>query len=321
MGKTTFLYLEDGTVYEGISFGHYGESFGEVVFTTGMTGYVESLTDPSFCGQILVFTYPIIGNYGVPRLTYQDKHLVENAESERIWTQGVIVADLSTRGSHYQLYREFSDWLASEKIPGIFGIDTRALTIHLREYGVMRGLISPSQNSPDWKNFSVPSIFSTTISEPVTYAPRQSCGKTVALLDCGVKHGILRSLLRHGYTVIRLPYNVNPFEYSQFDGVFCSNGPGDPKDWKETIHTVRRVIDADVPFIGVCLGNQILALAIGGNTYKLPYGHRGLNQPCQDVTTRRCYLTSQNHGYAVDVSTIPSDYQQWFVNLNDQTNE
>lgn len=321
MGKKTHIYLEDGTVFTGYSLGFYGESDGEVVFSTGMTGYVQSLTDPSFAGQILTFTYPLIGNYGVPSLTTQDTHLILNAESERIWVQGVIISHLSPIGSHYQSTSEFSDWLAVHKIPGIMGIDTRALTLRLREHGVMRGRISPSDTRPQWKSFSVPPVYEVSTKEPITYNPLHPNGKTIALLDCGVKHGILRVLLMQGYTVKRLPYTDNPLDYSSVAGVFCSNGPGDPKEWKETIKTIQKVLKAGLPFSGVCLGHQLLALAVGADTYKLPYGHRGINQPCQDVMSGRSYLTSQNHGYAVDTKTIPEDFSEWFINLNDKTNE
>jgi carbamoyl-phosphate synthase small subunit len=321
MRRETYLYLEDGTVFKGESFGYYGECFGEVVFSTAMTGYVQSLTDPSFCGQILTFTYPLIGNYGVPSLAHQDTNLMANAESERIQVQGVIVSQYARRGSHYELNLEFSDWLMSERIPGICGIDTRALTLRLREHGVIRGMISPSKTHPDWKSFFIPSIFTTSISEPVTYVPKNQNGKKIIVLDCGVKHGILRTLLLCGYTLIRIPYNANPLDYPLIDGVLCSNGPGDPKEWKESVEIIKNVLEEDIPFTGVCLGNQLLALAIGADTYKLLYGHRGLNQPCQDVQTKRCYLTSQNHGYAVDPTTIPNEYEEWFINLNDRTNE
>lgn len=321
MGKRTYLYLEDGTVISGESCGFYGESFGEVVFSTGMTGYVQSVTDPSFAGQMLTFTYPLLGNYGVPTLKIQDPHLMENAESERIWVQGVILSTQAHQGSHYARTSEFSDWLASQKVPGIMGIDTRSLTIKLREHGVLRGKLSPSETKPDWKRFTIPHIFETSISEPVTYTAPNPNGKKIALLDCGVKHGILRALLAHGYTIVRLPYNARIDDLKDIQGFFCSNGPGDPKDWKEPIETVKKVLAQDIPFTGVCLGNQLLALAIGGDTYKLSYGHRGLNQPCQEIQTKKCFLTSQNHGYAVNPKSLPKEYEEWFINLNDNTNE
>ncbi len=321
MAKQTHLYLEDGTVLSGESFGWYGEMDGEVVFSTGMTGYVQSLTDPSFAGQILTFTYPLIGNYGVPKLITQDAHLAANYESERIWVQGVVISTLSEAPSHHAMFSTFSEWLTSQKVPGIAGIDTRALTLKLREHGVMRGKISPSDTTPDWKTFSVPSVFQTSIAEPITYTPVHSNGKKIALLDCGVKHGILRALLHHGYTLIRLPYTANPLEYSDIDGIFCSNGPGDPKDWKAPVSAIRKSLQQNLPYTGVCLGHQLLALAVGADTYKLSYGHRGLNQPCQDILTQQSFLTSQNHGYAVDSKTIPTEFTEWFINLNDRTNE
>jgi carbamoyl-phosphate synthase small subunit len=321
MGKKTYLYLEDGSVLTGESFGYDGESDGEVVFSTGMTGYVESLTDPSFAGQILTFTYPLMGNYGVPTFTMQDTHLVSNAESERIWAKGVVIGSLSPIASHYTAHATFSDWLAEQKIPGIMGIDTRSLTLKLREHGVMKGRISPSK-SASAKDISIPTSWpDVSIKEVITYKPTKPNGKTIALLDCGVKHGIIRALTTHGYTTIRLPFDGDPLKYPYIVGIFCSNGPGNPKDWMGTVKTIKKALAHNMPFLGVCLGHQLLSLAVGADTYKLKYGHRGINQPCQDTKTKKCYVTSQNHGYAVKTDTIPKDFSEWFINLNDRTNE
>lgn len=316
----TYLYLSDGSRFEGFPFGSTEESYGEVVFSTGMTGYCEALTDPSFAGQILTFTYPILGNYGVPKPQRAGAHLMGNFESERIWVRGVVVSEISGYGSHADAMETFSQWLARENVPGIRGIDTRALTLKIREHGVMRGCISSSLSPPKWKNFPVVhEVSHTSISEPIIYKGTAK-GKHVVVIDCGVKHGILRALIARGHTVIRIPWNADPLRFKKVDAVICSNGPGDPKDCMVTVNIIRTVLAAGIPFLGICLGHQLLALAIGADTYKLPYGHRGLNQPCLDLTTRKAYVTSQNHGYAVYRDTIPAGYTEWFMNLNDETN-
>ena len=346
----TYLHLADGEVIKGEQFGYPVESEGEVVFTTGMTGYVESLTDPSFAGQILVFTYPLVGNYGVPRPVSLAKHLMGNMESERIWVKGVVIANLTIEPSHYDVFKSFDAWLKLHKIPGIFGVDTRALTHKLREYGVMKGKISFSKNAifsekkeqhwvsivsckeiirynPISANYSLSEeskkrVEGLFFGKPSTSSGNKKTHKHIALIDCGVKHGILRELLQLGFTVTRVPWNINPLSLNtKFDAVVCSNGPGDPKDCDVTINHVREILKVHIPYIGVCLGHQLLGLAIGADTYKLPYGHRGLNQPCQDTFTKKAYVTSQNHGYAVKPDTLPKGFSEWFINLNDGTNE
>lgn len=317
-----YLILEDGESIEGESFGFDGDAEGEVVFTTGMTGYPQSLTDPSFAGQILTFTYPLLGNYGVPKPLYQDTHLVSNFESERIWVQGVVVSSVIETPSHHQLEESFSGWLKKHKIPAIARVDTRALTLKLREKGVMRGCISTSSRHV-WKKPTVDHVVPlVSLSKVVAYKPDKPIGKRILLIDCGVKHGIVRALLAEGYEIIRIPWDYEPSPFlPEADGVVCSNGPGDPKDCHVTINHIRTILAAKKPFVGICLGHQLLALAIGADTYKLPYGHRGLNQPCQDMLSKKAYITSQNHGYAVDTNSIPVGYEPWFINLNDGTNE
>ncbi len=317
-----YLVLEDGEVIEGESFGFDADTCGEVVFTTGMTGYPQSLTDPSFSGQILVFTYPLIGNYGVPKPHYQDKHLMENLESERIWVTGAVVSSHLETPSHYQMEQSLSAWFKAERIPAIAHVDTRALTQKIREKGVMRGCISRNKTFR-WDDAVVTDLVpKASLGEVVRYTPQHPCGKRMLVIDCGIKHGILRELLANGYELIRIPWNANPKPYlSEVDGVVCSNGPGDPKECGITIQHIQMVLAAKKPFLGVCLGHQLVALAIGADTYKLPYGHRGLNQPCQDMRTKKAYVTSQNHGYAVKEKTIPKGYAPWFINLNDGTNE
>ncbi len=319
-----YLHLEDGTTLSGEHFGYKGDSQGEVVFSTGMTGYCESITDPSFAGQILTFTYPLLGNYGVPRLLLQAHHLAANFESERVWVQGVIVSSLTRRMSHYDAYESLSAFLLRHKVPGIAGIDTRALTLKLREYGVLKGKITMSEKKVDFSKmiFATDAVAQTSLPEIVDYAPTKPNGKRLILIDCGLIHGLLRALLAAGYHVKRIPWNEDPMKHNKgIDGVVCSNGPGDPKDCVPTIENIRKVVAANMPFLGICLGHQLLALAIGADTYKLKYGHRGINQPCMDLMTQKCYITSQNHGYAVNVDTLPAGYVPWFKNLNDGTNE
>ena len=320
---SAYLHLADGTMIEGESFGYAGESScGEVVFTTGMIGYCQSLTDPSFAGQILAFTYPLIGNYGVPRAKKGASLIVDSFESERIWVKGVVVSEHCVNPSHYLSVQTLSSWLARHKIPGIAGVDTRVLTQKLRSGGVMRGKIS-SKAKIRWDTSDETHWVSrVSYGRHISYEPiMQGTSKHIVLIDCGVKHGIIRMLLSRGFRVTRIPWDQNPLDVKGVDGVVCSNGPGDPKTCVATIANIRRVIASGMPFLGICLWHQLFALAIGADTYKLSYGHRGLNQPCRDVTTGKGYITSQNHGYAVDRQTIPKDYAEWFVNLNDQTNE
>lgn len=317
-----YLHLADGTTLEGLGFGYDGETHGEVVFTTAMTGYPESLTDPSYAGQILVFCYPLIGNFGVPKKKLQAKHLVANFESEKIWAQGVVVGEYATNPSHFESSRSFDEWLKEEKIPGISGVDTRWLTQKIRDSGVLPGVITRLSQKPAWSTFSMPTpVPIVSHKQRVQYKPTQSNGKHVVLIDCGVKHGILRELLVNGYTITRIPHDDDPLGVKGIDGVVCSNGPGDPKDCTKTVRHIKKVVDFGMPYLGICLGHQLLALAIGADTYKLPFGHRGINQPCLDVTTNRAYVTSQNHGYAVKKDSIPNGYRIWFTNLNDGTIE
>jgi carbamoyl-phosphate synthase small subunit len=311
------LVLEDGTEFEGKSFGYKRSVAGEVVFYTGMTGYPESLTDPSYAGQILVPTFPMIGNYGVPDDSYQDG-LPRFFESEKIQASGIVVCDYSHEYSHWNAQRSLSGWLVSSGVPGIYGIDTRALTRILRVKGSMLGKIEFSD-------------------EPVSfYDPNQenlvarvSCtGKTVygngkyriLLIDCGVKAHIIRCLVQRDATVIRVPWDYD-FSGEEYDGLFISNGPGDPAMCGITVGHIRNVLDQDKPIMGICLGNQLLARAAGASTYKLKFGHRGHNQPVLLSGTDRCFITSQNHGYAVSQDSLPEGWEPFFVNVNDGTNE
>jgi carbamoyl-phosphate synthase small subunit len=311
------LELEDGSVFDGVSFGAETGAAGEIVFNTGMVGYPESLTDPSYRGQILVFTHPLIGNYGVPGPVREDS-LLKHFESDKIQVRGVVVADYSSEYSHWNSLKSLSKWLRESGVPGISGVDTRRLTKILREKGTMLGRIEghgcrPPLDDPNRENL----VAEVSIKETMIY---QRGEKKIVIVDCGVKNNIIRAFLNRGFTVVRMPWNGD-FLMEEADGVIVSNGPGDPKMCGPTIEHVRRALSENVPILGICLGSQILALAAGADTYKLKYGHRGQNQPCVEVGTRRCYITSQNHGYAVDSGSLPEDWREWFFNNNDRTNE
>ncbi len=316
------LFLEDKSIYEGQSFGAVlptGKAMqGEVVFNTGMTGYVETLTDPSYAGQILVCTYPLLGNYGVPS--------ADTFESARIQVSGLIVSEYSEEYSHHDAEKSLATWLKESGVPAISGVDTRAITKRLREHGVMLGELAHKK--------------STTLHDPnhdnlvakVSPSQRQmyGTGKTrILAIDCGMKENIVRSLTRKDITLIRVPWNYDVSK-EDYDALFISNGPGDPKMCGITIANIQKAMKAKKPILGVCLGNQLLALASGAKTFKLKYGHRGQNQPCIDKLGRnnskqtsagRCYITSQNHGYAVDEKSLSKEWDVWFTNANDGSNE
>ena len=320
MRKTTkaVLILEDGTVYEGKSFGSKKSCSGEVVFSTAMTGYSESLTDPSYKGQILVTTYPLLGNYGVPPLVKENG--IENfMESSRIHCEAIICQDYSWNYSHWLAERSLSDWLESEGVVGIYGIDTRALTKRLREKGSMLGkvIVEGCEDvefyDPNKENL----VEAVSCKEVIEYG---SGNKTVVLIDCGVKNNIVRSLMRRNVKVVRVPWNYD-FTGIDYDGLFISNGPGDPDMVEATVANIRKAIEIGKPICGICMGNQLLAKAAGAKTFKLKYGHRSHNQPVRKVGTTQCYITSQNHGFAVDNETLPADWEPLFINMNDGTNE
>ena len=314
--KRARLILGNGKVLEGWSFGYEGSSAGEVVFSTSMVGYPESLTDPSFEGQILCVSYPLVGNYGIPETVTGPDGLVMNAESERIHVQGLVIADYSENYSHWDAVKSLGAWLDEQGVPGICGIDTRSLTRMIREEGAMPGrIIIDGQPAPELP--ALHPVARVSCTETLHYGKGP---KRVVLVDCGVKHNIVRCLVSRGVEVVRVPWDYD-FNALDWDGLFLSNGPGDPTDCGVTIGHLKKALSGDRPVFGVCLGSQLMALAAGAKTFKLPYGHRSHNQPVRRVGTDRCYITSQNHGYAVDPTTLPADWEPFFVNLNDGTNE
>jgi carbamoyl-phosphate synthase small subunit len=315
---TAKLILEDGTEFIGTSFGYQKNTSGEVVFNTGMVGYPETMTDPSYRGQILVITFPLIGNYGVPGYE-RENGLLKYFESEAIQCRALIISDYSEEYSHWNAKRSLSDWMIEQQVPGIYGIDTRMLTRKLREKGTMLGKIIINENEKiDFEDINkIDLVAQVSIKEPIEYSRHK---KRIILVDCGTKNNIIQAFLKRDITVIRVPYNYD-FSKEKANGILISNGPGDPKMCITTIETTRKVMKTGMPTLGVCLGSQIMALASGADTYKLKYGHRGHNQPCNEMGTKRCFITSQNHGYAVNTDTLPEDWRTWFVNDNDGTNE
>ncbi|MDP4184786.1 MAG: glutamine-hydrolyzing carbamoyl-phosphate synthase small subunit, partial [Bacteroidota bacterium] len=314
--KKIKLVLEDGTEFSGKSFGFEKSVAGEVVFYTAMTGYPESLTDPSYTGQILVATYPMIGNYGVPR-DLKEEGIFQFYESEKIHISGLVISDYSVEYSHWNAMKSLGDWLKEQEVPGIFDVDTRAITKILREKGSMRGKIVIDEDvefiDPNAENL----VARVSTKEKVVYGN----GKyKVVLVDCGVKYNIIRCLLKRDVTVVRVPWDYD-FNSDEFDGIFLSNGPGDPARCEITIANIRKALEGEKPIMGICLGNQLMARAAGAETYKLKYGHRSHNQPVLLAGTDRCFITSQNHGYAIDSKTLPQDWEPLFVNVNDKTNE
>jgi carbamoyl-phosphate synthase small subunit len=317
------LRLEDGTTLEGNAFGAGAATCGEVVFNTAMSGYVETLTDPSYRGQILLLTYPLIGNYGVPAAR-ESGTLARPYEADRIQVQGLVVQNYVDTPSHFAATRSLGAWLESEGVPAITGIDTRAVTRRLREHGTMRGWLLTDTPGAEENAGSVDMhdevFWLVAPAEPVRYAGGDL---EIMLIDVGAKDNIVRSLLERGVSVNRVPWHADLSRHALgADGIVIGNGPGDPKHLGALVERVRWLLESfNRPIFGICLGNQILSLAAGGDTYKLPYGHRSVNQPVQDLLTRRCYITSQNHGYAVRDDALPSGWEPWFVNINDGTNE
>jgi carbamoyl-phosphate synthase small subunit len=338
-GQAALLALEDGSEFWGRSAGAARSVAGEVVFTTGMTGYPQALSDPSFRGQILVSAYPLAGNYGVPlkRGSLEPRldayGIPVHLESRRIQAAGFVSAECCDEPSHHNAGASLSAWLAKDGVPAVSGIDTRALTKRLRERGVMRGKIVIGGADVSFESGELASpVADVSCQNTEVYTPNGQRGsggggggaagrrKRVVLVDCGAKANILRCLLSRGAEVVRVPWDCD-LRGLDYDGLFLSNGPGDPKACGKTIASLRRAFTEGKPVFGICLGCQIMALAAGGDTYKLRYGHRAQNQPCVRTDDGRCYITSQNHGYAVRAESLPTGWAPWFINANDGTVE
>lgn len=325
--------LEDSSVFDGIGFGYPSEIAGEVVFNTGMVGYTETLTDPSYRGQILCMTYPLVGNYGVPSFNIKDEYgLPKFFESDKIQIKALLIHDLSDIASHWSCIKTLDQWLHEEKVPGIYGIDTRELTKKLRVHGVMMGAVTVSEgeiNNSNLKNMLADATYEgfNFMPEVSTNRPKiygQNNKDCVVVLDIGVKYSIIRNIIRTGFRAIILPWNSTYEQIMSYNpkGVVLSNGPGDPKVCTDSIKIARKLIKTSTPTLGICLGNQILALAAGADTYKLKFGHRGQNKPCLDKRTNRVYVTSQNHGYGIDPYSLEgTDFIAWFKNADDDTIE
>lgn len=316
--KPIQLVLENGTIFQGKSFGYESPTAGEVVFSTAMVGYPESLTDPSYAGQILTVTYPLIGNYGVPADIVENK-LSKFYESEIIHVKGLIISDYSFEYSHWNAEKSLSEWLIEQKIPAMYGVDTRELTKLIRESGTLKGkfVFPDMEEVPFLDTDAINWVAEVSCKEVLTYG---NGAKRIVLVDCGVKHNIIRCFLKRDVTIIRVPWDYD-FNQLEYDGLFISNGPGNPEYCGTTVANIQKALEKNIPTFGICMGNQLLCVAGGAKTYKLKYGHRSHNQPVIMAGTNRCFITSQNHGYAVDNHTLGADWEPLFINLNDDTNE
>jgi carbamoyl-phosphate synthase small subunit len=333
IGLNATIVLEDGSTYRGTGFGYPKTVGGEFVFNTGMVGYTETLTDPSYRGQMLCLTYPLIGNYGVPSNSIKDNFgLPKYFESENIQVSGLIVHEISNVANHRECHKTLDQWLFDEKIPGISGIDTRDLTKKIRIKGVMKGALSVSENEINTKELL--GIIKNTKYDGFNFMSQVSIDTTIeygdptlepiVLIDTGTKYSIIRNVLRMGYRVIRVPWDTSFSKIISYKpkGIIISNGPGDPKMCNSTIQTVVKLLESTLPILGICLGNQIIALAAGGDTYKLKFGHRGQNKGCTDLNTNQTFITSQNHGYGVKSNTLnKTGFKAWYVNSDDDTIE
>lgn len=307
MLKTGYLHLSDKQIFPGNLLNWNNQPIsGEVVFNTAMAGYVESLTDPSYSNQILVFTYPLIGNYGVQ---------IKDFESAKIQVRGVIMNQISFHPNHADSSKSLAQWLSTQKIPILYNVDTRALTLHLRSKGVMSGIITADNKKQSFDKLEHEFI---SVTKPKIYNPKSK--KKIILVDCGVKENIVKSIVEYDVKVMRVPHNYD-YTGEDYDGVLLSNGPGDPTAYLDTIKITKKAMSSGKPIFGICLGSQIMGLSAGAKTYKLRFGHRGQNQPCRVENSERCYVTSQNHGYALDEKTLPKGWKVLFRNINDNSIE
>ncbi|CAK1365251.1 Carbamoyl-phosphate synthase arginine-specific small chain [Cercospora beticola] len=325
--RATFT-IRDGPIFHGKSFGAKANISGEAVFTTSLVGYPESMTDPSYRGQILVFTQPLIGNYGVPSDVRDEYGLLKYFESPNIQACGIVVADAALKYSHWTAVESLSEWCAREGVPAISGVDTRAIVTYLREQGSSLGKISVGEeyDADEDEAFNDPSainLVAKVSTKAPFHVPSPNGNAHVALIDCGVKENIIRSIVGRGASVTCLPWDYPIHKTAHhFDGVFISNGPGDPTHCRKTSDNLKKLMDnSNIPIMGICLGHQLLAIASGARTVKMKYGNRAHNIPALDLMTGKCHITSQNHGYAVDAGSLPSDFKEYFTNLNDGSNE
>ncbi len=317
--KSAQLVLQDGRRFAGYSFGAARNVPGEVVFSTAMTGYTESFTDPSFAGQILVMTYPLVGNYGVPS-DEAVEGILRFFESNRMHIRALVITDYCFEPSHWNAVKTLDAWMKEQNVPGIYGVDTRAITKILREEGVMQGKVEVEGDATQ-VNFEDPNqtnlVAGVSCTEPITYGNGKH---RIVLVDCGCKNNIIRCLLQRDTTVVRVPWNYD-FTKEDYDGVMISNGPGNPMMCPETISNIKKAIQVGKPIFGICLGNQLLSIAAGAKTFKLKYGHRSHNQPVLMSGTTFAVISSQNHGFAADLSTLDKGWEPYFTNLNDGTSE
>lgn len=320
-----YIYLEDGTFIEGCGFGAKGIKAGEVVFTTSMNGYVESLTDPSYRGQILIITHPLVGNYGVPYLIVENG-ILKNFESEHIQAEGLVVAE-ETEPFKWNSGRSLHKWLLDEGIPGVSNVDTRMLVKKIRTKGVMMGIIASGYEIEDPKKYlevKYDEIDFTKYTSPKEPIYHTNDGSTIVVIDCGIKHGILNALYQRGFNIIRVPCNYTANQIMKFNpkGIIISNGPGNPNLLKEQVNTISQLVEYKIPILGICLGHQLLSITLGGKVKKMKFGHRAINKPVINVEDGKCYITTHNHGYGIlNKNDLPPNTKPWFYNPDDNVIE